>query len=153
MALVLKDRVQICYNCNIEKQLDQFSKHPTGKHGVSTTCKPCKNAYRKSYYEKNKNVEAVKNSKWSKENLDKKRLYTANRRAALISATPLWVNHIAIKKIYDEAAFLTRVTGLKYEVDHVIPLNGKNVCGLHIASNLQVLKAEDNRKKAYKHES
>lgn len=61
------------------------------------------------------------------------RFHTAKRRAQKHQATPLWADQRAIKKIYQAAA----KAGL--EVDHIVPLMGKNVCGLHVETNLQLL--------------
>ncbi len=50
------------------------------------------------------------------------------------------------------AKVLEKLTGEKYHVDHVIPLQGKNVSGLHIPANLQILTATANMKKGNKYE-
>lgn len=71
----------------------------------------------------------------------------AKRRARKIQATPVWANMDAIKFFYVVAARCTKATGESYHVDHVIPLQGKSVCGLHIHSNLQILTALDNMRK------
>jgi hypothetical protein len=139
-----------CSKCGEDKRTSEFAKHETGKYGVSKTCKPCKNIYKRQWYSKNKDRCAVVNAKWSSNNLHKKRAYRAKRRANILRATPPWANAEAIKRIYKEADFLCNATGIKYEVDHIIPLQGKNVCGLHVASNLQVIKMVENRSKATK---
>ena len=69
--------------------------------------------------------------------------YNAQRRAAKLKATPKWANLEAIRAIYAKCP-------KGYHVDHVIPLKGINVCGLHIAENLQILPASDNLRKSNK---
>ena len=66
----------------------------------------------------------------------------AKYRAAKLQRTPKWLTPEDYKKIqifYDEAARLTQETGTEYHVDHIIPLQGENVSGLHVPENLQVL--------------
>jgi hypothetical protein len=53
---------------------------------------------------------------------------------------PKWVDNQALTKIY-----IDRPVG--HEVDHIVPVKGKNVCGLHVPWNLQYLPKSDNRKK------
>jgi len=75
---------------------------------------------------------------------------TAKRRAIKLKASPLWADDIKIKQIYLERINKEFKTGGKYHVDHIIPLQGKNVCGLHIENNLQILPASENIKKSNK---
>jgi len=74
----------------------------------------------------------------------------ANRRASKISATPKWVDHKAIAKIYQDAAEIQRITGIEHEVDHIVPLRSKLVCGLHVPANLRVITAKENNRKGNK---
>lgn len=69
------------------------------------------------------------------------------RKTALKIATPGWADLAAIKVIYSEAQRLTLETGVLHEVDHVVPIQGLKVCGLHVESNLQILTKTDNLKK------
>ena len=62
-------------------------------------------------------------------------------------ATPSWANKDKIKEIYTQAQTLTRDTGIQHEVDHIIPLQGKLVSGLHVEDNLQILTRKENRAK------
>lgn len=68
------------------------------------------------------------------------RANAAARRAHKIRATPSWADQ---KKIY--AFYESCPEG--YHVDHVVPLRGRNVCGLHVIDNLQYLPAAENLSK------
>lgn len=74
----------------------------------------------------------------------------SRRRAARIKACPVWANLAEIRRIYQRAADMTRTTGIKHHVDHIVPLQGRSVCGLHVEQNLQVLPAKENLEKAFK---
>ncbi len=63
---------------------------------------------------------------------------------------PSWVDEDSIKAIYAEARQLELETGVKYHVDHIIPVQGENVSGLHVPWNLQILKASENIAKSNK---
>jgi len=73
--------------------------------------------------------------------------YNQTRYCNKLKATPKWSNLNLIKHIYELAAAVTEFTGVKHEVDHIIPLKGKNVCGLHVEYNLQIIPKIDNIKK------
>jgi hypothetical protein len=65
----------------------------------------------------------------------------AKRRAQKMQATPAWADLAAIKAVYERAA----EQGLT--VDHIVPLQGKTVCGLHVETNLQLLSRPENSRK------
>lgn len=74
----------------------------------------------------------------------------AKRNASKVNATPQWLNKSQrkdIANIYAESALITAKTGIKHEVDHIVPLRSKVVCGLHVAWNLQVIEGYKNRVK------
>jgi hypothetical protein len=83
---------------------------------------------------------------WVERNRGKVAAISAKRRAAKLKATPPWADLDAIRAVYEEAAAL----GL--EVDHIEPLQGKSVCGLHVPWNLQLLTKEANCRKSNKFE-
>ncbi len=83
-------------------------------------------------------------SKWfqmnhPKRNLAWTRLYQARKQ----QRTPAWADLAAIKAFYEACPE-------GYEVDHIYPLNGKDVCGLHVLGNLQYLTQFENRSKGSK---
>lgn len=71
----------------------------------------------------------------------------AKRRAAKLLRTPTWLSAAdthAIKDLYRLAAQRTAETGVPWHVDHIVPLQGQSVSGLHVPWNLQLLPAADN---------
>jgi len=102
------------------------------------------------WYQENREAKLAKNSKYQKANPDKCRAIQAKRKAAKLQRTPAWVDFEAIKAVYAEAHRLEELDGIPRHVDHVIPLQGELVSGLHIASNLQILTAEENLSKSNK---
>ena len=70
----------------------------------------------------------------------------------LLRQTPPWANQQAIGAVYEEARRRTAETGVEHHVDHVYPLRGKLVSGLHVETNLEVLTALDNRVKNNRYE-
>lgn len=88
--------------------------------------------------------------KWRAENKAKLVAKTRRRQKHVVRATPVWADHEAILAIYKQAEQLSKTTGERHEVDHVIPLGGKLVCGLHVETNLQVITAAHNRRKGHK---
>ena len=91
--------------------------------------------------------------RWVANNRGRKNLLTAVRLAHVKRATPPWLTETdkaAIAAIYEKAARLTVETGIQHHVDHIIPLRGETVSGLHVPSNLQVLTASENSRKRNK---
>lgn len=71
----------------------------------------------------------------------------------LKAAMPEWVKVDDIRPFYERAKRLTLETGVTYEVDHIVPLRGKYVCGLHVPANLRVITKTENFAKLASHES
>jgi hypothetical protein len=63
---------------------------------------------------------------------------------------PPWADKEAIRLVYEKAAEMTKSSGQIYSVDHIYPLKGKNVCGLHVHWNLQIITKVENCRKATK---
>lgn len=79
----------------------------------------------------------------------------ARRKAAKLRRTPKWLtkfDKLKIQCVYSIAAMLTRVNNEPWHVDHIIPLQGDLVSGLHVPSNLQVMRGVENVRKHKKFE-
>ena len=102
----------------------------------------------KVYYQANKERIAERGKAYNLANKDACNTKTAKRRAAKLERTVSWSDSNAIKALYTEAQRLTEETGEQHHVDHIIPLQGELVSGLHVENNLQVLTAYDNLSKS-----
>lgn len=74
------------------------------------------------------------------------------RRLAEKRQMPSWANREAILALQKLAAKVSRDTGIPHHVDHIIPLRGKLVCGLHVETNMQIIEAKVNLSKGAKFE-
>lgn len=145
--------MKLCPDCNITKELSNFYKR--NDYGYTTRCKICHIAKTKSHIEKtgykvksrNKPRILEYNKIYYRNHILKFTFKSAKYRAAKLKRTPPWLTEEHWKQIeefYNEARRLTQVTGIPHEVDHIIPLRGKNVSGLHVPWNLQILTESQN---------
>ncbi len=79
------------------------------------------------------------NAKWMKRQAGKK-----NRTPNWLTDDELWM----MKQAYDIASIRSKCLGIKFHVDHIVPLQGKTVSGLHVPWNLQVIPAKLNQQKS-----
>ena len=162
---------KVCKKCGGEDFV------PNGKRG--TRCSPCNQKRNlKSYYE-NKETILLKQAswyllnkdkvrerqkvyeqtseykenkaRWSRNNKQYKRFESSKRRASVSNRTPSWADMGYIKLFYKLAKYEEGRTRRAVEVDHIVPLRGKYVSGLHCEHNLQLLFKEDNRSKGNRH--
>ena len=117
------------------------------------------------YYEKNREAviaraaarpaeEKRKNrAEYKDRNVDVVRADTSVRKRRHRDATPRWLTkeeRMHMRDLYVQARRLTKITGERYVVDHIVPLRGDEVCGLHVPWNLRVITQEENLKKSNK---
>lgn len=97
---------------------------------------------------------------WRQKNIEKVRLaanspemraYRSALRAKEKRATPAWANAFFIKEAYELASLRTKMTGVVWHVDHIVPLQSKRVCGLHWEGNFQVITQKENSAKGNRH--
>ncbi len=103
-----------------------------------------------SWSNRNRDKKSKSSEKWRKANPERGAFDTNLRRSRKLNATPYWITVSQKQEIlekYTQAKRLTMMTGILYHVDHIEPLKGKYVCGLHVPWNLQLLSYEENAEK------
>lgn len=104
----------------------------------------------KEWVSKNKEKKREYDREWVKNNRAVSNSHKAKRRAKERRATPAWLtqaNLEAIKAIYIKAERLSKETGIPHQVDHIVPLSGKTVSGLHVPWNLRAIPAPENNRR------
>jgi len=124
-----------CYTCKEEKPASAFAVDRYKKDGLKGACKTCDGRRRAKH-------------KKDKPHLDS--ASAARRRAAKLQAAPKWSEEETNRvwtMLREAGDRLYKETGVKYHVDHIVPLQGKNVCGLHVYNNLQLIPETENLQK------
>lgn len=130
-----------CNICKIEKELSEFSPRQERPCGIENRCKPC-NAKRalSNYYKKHaqyKESMRIRANKRYHADPSLAKFHATMRKAHVKRATPIWADKKALREFY-------RACPTGYHVDHIIPLRGKHISGLHTIGNLQYLPAKEN---------
>lgn len=117
------------------------------------------------YYEKNREAVIARASarpaeekrrnraEYKDRNVDVVRADTSVRKRRHREATPRWLTkeeRLQMRDLYVQARKMTELTRERYVVDHIVPLRGEEVCGLHVPWNLRVITQDENLKKSNK---
>ena len=128
-----------CGTCSIPKLFGAFSNSPNNsKLGISSICKSCKNIEQAGGYVKYIDSHKKSYSKHSSEIKARQQLYRGERSLRV----PLWYD---TQKKEIEEFYANCPAG--YQVDHIIPLKGKLISGLHVIQNMQYLTDKENLSK------
>lgn len=153
---------KLCRYCSKIKELSEFSERRASVDGRGHKCRECANQYRMD----NREHYIALKQKWDRESNWHKTYYPqhradyvarcAARRSGVLLRTPTWLTKKQKQEIrcfYTQAEMLKSTLGVDFNVDHVVPLHGKNVSGLHVPWNLQVILASVNKSKGNRHAS
>jgi 5-methylcytosine-specific restriction endonuclease McrA len=161
--------MKTCSCCKQSKPFAEFNKNKANKDGLQYQCKVCtKEANAKSFKKISDEVRQRRVASarvWKENNKDKVVAYRKNyrkenqayftnkqiiREKAKLQRVPIWVDDeekFLIEEVYHLAKLREQATGIKWHVDHIVPLQGKTVSGLHTINNLQVITAKENLRK------
>lgn len=144
-----------CIKCRIQTVRKSVSKNPETRKRKDAErhakIKEKDNARAREWVKNNPERKKEADKRYYKENYAKVIATVRKYDAKKLRATPTWLtieDYKRIALIYEEAIYLTQQTGIKHHVDHDLPLQGKNICGLHIPENLKIMPATDNIKKS-----
>ena len=167
-----------CTLCFKSKQLDDFHKSSIGIEGRKPRCKDCTSTIEKEkringtsgdaarckrYREKNPDTRSMSvakynksekkklsHKKWALKNIGIIKKNCLNYRETLASATIVGKKYGILAPYRKLARDISAQTGIKYSVDHLIPIRGENVCGLNVTWNIQIIPLSENIKKSNK---
>jgi len=148
-----------CIKCGKTKAETEFDRN--GKY-IRNECSSCQRARVKRWTIENRERSREIKRGWilrNKEKMDRARLSWNERnkdkiaercrryQAKKLKATPDWANRDKMTVFYNLAQTLSEKKGVPHEVDHIVPLTSRIVCGLHVETNLQVIERRSNRSK------
>lgn len=142
-----------CKACLYEKAKKYQASEKYKKRIASPEFKEKRRENCRKKYLKNKEKHQARTKAWASSPKGKlsRRISASKRKAAKMNACPPWLSasdYQKIETIYSKAVSMEKKTGEKYHVDHVVPLQGDNVCGLHVPWNLEPITAAANLSKA-----
>lgn len=159
-----------CNRCNTTKETSEFYLRKASIDGLMALCKECSKAAKRSWaktnrervreyesvYRQREDYKEYHKEYMKKHQQENKASWNARNskyRASKIQRTPVWLDEEQlwlIQEVYELAQLRSDATGVLHHVDHIYPLNGRDVSGLHVPENLQVIPWYDNLSKSNK---
>jgi len=170
---------KVCTKCKENIHISKFGIANSKRSQLRGDCKDCRKKVSTTWYNNNKESRLKSIQKWKNDNIEKvteynkiwvnnnrdkvrstqKKYYYSNmdkmsiKRISRRAAVPSWLSDEMkkdIKIIYDACRMISNIECEKYHVDHIIPIKGENVSGLHVPWNLQIITAKENLSKSNK---
>lgn len=142
--------IKLCSKCNTSKDNSLFNKHKYSKDGIRGYCRECQSILKKQYRLNNYDTVTLASRLYMANNPSKKKANRLRYKHNITNATPSWADHTLMNEVYNLSKQLTKSTGIQHDVDHIVPIKGRTVCGLHCQSNLQAIPHSDNMAKLNK---
>jgi 5-methylcytosine-specific restriction endonuclease McrA len=162
--------MKTCTRCLTKKVASDFYNNRKSVDGLNSWCILCKKEYNQipSVKQKNNTYQAKAmcdtqkrakkykyRNEYTKTNRSKVNAINAKRRASVLQRTPKWLTEselVRIECMYSLASMLNNHGVELWHVDHIIPLQGNNVSGLHVYSNLRVVPSSENLAKGNRYD-
>lgn len=152
----------VCSMCKVLKARGLFARSKQNKRGLDYYCKECRKSVKRrpsvlAAQQRCVDARREERNAYSRAYSKAHRGYFNAQHKKYMGrktkATPPWLSEEHLQEMQDMywlAQDLKATSGETYHVDHIVPLQGKNVCGLHVPWNLQVLPSDLNLRKSNK---
>ena len=142
-----------CITCQAERVARYYRSAAGRATAARSKAKHRAKIMRRARAYRHRNAERIRayNASYRKRRIEWRRAYyrrwQQERNAIKLQAMPAWTDPAKVARLHLRAERLTRQTGIKHHVDHIVPLRSKLVCGLHVQHNLRVITEARNCRK------